>query len=165
MKGMIPITRITVKQLDELFREDIRKRAIKEAGGCERCLSPKYDKIKENGDIFPAWKQLDTAHFIPRGNYHIRWDEDNAAGLCGGCHRAIDDDFTKKDEFVKTRLGDRFELLQGRQHQTGKVDRNAIYLYLLDQLKKLDREGTRGRISHKTTTIKSKSRGWKNEMD
>lgn len=124
--------------LDEYFREFIRKRAIKNAGGCERCLSPRYDIEKEDGSIFPAWKQLQTAHFIPRGNYHIRWDEDNAAGLCGGCHRAIDKHFVQKEELVKARLGDRFELLQGREHETGKVDRNAIYLYLKEEIRKLE---------------------------
>lgn len=129
---------ITKKALDTSYREFIRKRAIQRVGGCERCHRPKYDMEKEDGSILPAWKQLDTAHFIPRGNYHIRWDEDNAAGLCGGCHRAIDDDFSKKQEFVTRHLGDRYELLQGRQHVQGKVDRTAIYLDLRDKLGRLE---------------------------
>ena len=138
MNRILPKPRVTTKLLDELYREVIRKRAIKDVGSCERCLSPRHDIVKDNNEIFPAWKQLQTAHFIPRGNYHVRWDEDNAAGLCGGCHRAIDNDFTKKDEFVKARLGDRFELLQGRQHETGKVNRNAIYLYLKEKIKQME---------------------------
>jgi len=129
---------ISVKVLDTVYREFIRKRAIASAGGCERCLAPKYDIEKEDGQVFPAWKQLQTSHLIPRGNYHVRWDEDNAAGLCGGCHRAIDKHFKAKDEFVKNRLGSRFDLLQARERITGKVDRNAVWVYLREKIKVME---------------------------
>ena len=76
----------TYQQLDSLFSEYIRKRAISKVGGCERCLTPKFDIQKDNGDIFPAWKQLQCSHFIGRSKKSTRLDEDNCIGICGACH-------------------------------------------------------------------------------
>jgi hypothetical protein len=65
--------------LDVLYSEVIRKRAMKRAGGCERCFAPKH-----------SYLELQTAHFHSRGDHTTKWDTRNAIGLCGGCHMYID---------------------------------------------------------------------------
>ena len=127
-----------IKELDKLCSEYIRKRAMVEVGGCERCLAPKYDVQKDNGDTFPAYKHLQWAHFKGRNKHTVRWDIENAAGLCGGCHMYLDDNAHEKDEWFKQRLGDRYDLLLARVYQKGKVDREAIRLYLQEKLKDVE---------------------------
>lgn len=120
---------IKTSLLDAKFSEVIRRRAILNTGGCERCLTPKYDIEKDNGDTFPAWKLLQCSHFIGRAKKSVRWDEDNASGLCGGCHMYFTAHPDEHTEFFKDRLGDKFDLLQARKHQI-KPDKYLIYLHL-----------------------------------
>jgi len=127
--------RVKIDPLDRLASECVRRRAIVIDGGCQRCLTPKYDIEKEDGSIYPAWKQLQTSHFIGRSNKAVRYDLDNLVGICAGCHIYLTAHPLEHVEWFKQHLGDRFEMLQGRQHQTGKVDRNAIYLYLKEQIR------------------------------
>lgn len=65
--------------LEGWYIEYIRKRAMKRCFGCERCHRRKAD-----------YKELDCAHFHTRKKYATRWHEDNAVGLCSGCHFYID---------------------------------------------------------------------------
>ena len=125
---------IKISLLDSKFSEVIRRRAILNTGGCERCLTPKYDIQKDNGDIFKAWKLLQCSHFIGRATKSVRWDEDNACGLCGGCHMYLTAHPMEHVEFFKNRLGDRYDLLQARTRNI-KPDKYAIYLYLNELLK------------------------------
>ena len=60
--------RATVKQLDDLFRELIRKR---DGMRCRRCK-------KET--------QLQVAHIFSRRFHRLRWTSQNALLLCAGCH-------------------------------------------------------------------------------
>jgi len=80
--------------LDELYREYIRKRAMKRAGGCERCFTPKH-----------SYLELQTAHFHSCRNHTTRWDTRNAVGLCGGCHMFIDSHKEDKTTFEIQILG------------------------------------------------------------
>lgn len=123
-------------KLDILFSEYIRRRAIKLVGGCERCLTLKYDTLKEDGSIFPAWKKLQCAHFDGRSKKSVRWDEDNACACCYGCHQYLDSHPLEKVEFFKHRLGEeRFEFLRGRMRITyPKPDKRLIELYLKTKL-------------------------------
>jgi len=128
------------KILDKPFSEFVRKRAILRAGGCERCGHQKHDIQKDNGDTLPAWKQLDCCHFIPRGTYSVRWDPDNAVGLCSGCHLHIDNDSKAKEAFKLQILGERgVELLEARRRNKGKVDRAAIKLWLKSEIGKFSK--------------------------
>ncbi|KKM74406.1 hypothetical protein LCGC14_1400670 [marine sediment metagenome] len=104
---------IKTSLLDAKFSEVIRRRAIQ----------------KDNGDTFPAWKLLQCSHFIGRAKKSVRWDEDNASGLCGGCHMYFTAHPDEHTEFFKDRLGDKFDLLQARKHQI-KPDKYLIYLHL-----------------------------------
>ena len=124
--------------LDKLFSEYIRRRAIKRVGGCEKCKHPKFDIQKDNGDIFPAWKRLQCAHFDGRKNQSVRFDEMNAAGLCGACHLYIDSHPFEKVEWIKTQLGEReFDFLQGRMRNKGKSDENLLTLYYREKIREL----------------------------
>ena len=134
-------TKINTKEtrnLDVLFSEYIRRRAITEVGGCERCLTPKYNITNENGDIFPAWKHLQCSHFHGRASRSVRWDEDNASGLCGACHIYVTAHPIEHVEWFKERLGDRFDLLQARARTPARyIDREAIKLYYKAKIEEL----------------------------
>ena len=122
--------------LDTLFSEYIRKRALQQTGGCERCGTPKYD-IQRDDSILPAWMLLQCSHFIGRSKRATRWDEDNAAGLCPGCHMYFTSHPLEHVEFFKARLGDDFDLLQARARAI-KPDKEAIRLYLEVKIKEME---------------------------
>lgn len=130
------------KTLDALYRVLIRKRAMWRVGGCEKCLTQKYDIVKESGKTLPAWKQLDTAHCFGRGRKSIRWDDEDAAGLCGACHMLIDGQHDIKEALFREILGDqRYDFLQIRaatpvHHQ----DKSGIEVYLRVKIKELEGE-------------------------
>jgi len=124
-------------KLDALFSEYIRRRAIQRVGGCERCLTHKYDIQKEDSSIFPAYKQLQCSHFIGRSRSSVRFDPDNACGLCGACHLYLTAHPLEHTEFFKQRLGRNFDLLMARMRIIG-IDQKAIELYLKEQLKLLE---------------------------
>ena len=126
--------------LDELFREYIRKRAILEVGGCEKCLTKKYDTTTEKGELLPAWKQVQTSHYIGHSNFKVRWHPDNAAGVCGACHLRLAANPQEHTEWFTKRLGEERLLLltiQANQRHV-KVDIEAETLYLREQIKKLE---------------------------
>lgn len=113
-----------IKKLDRLCSEIIRRRAIQRVGGCERCLKAKK-----------SYKELDWAHFIGRKNHRLRWDLENAAGCCGGCHMYLDQHPIEKVEWFTRLLGqDRVNMLRARERYTGKQDLELIYLYLKSEL-------------------------------
>ncbi len=115
------------KALDALFSIFIRMRAIKTAGGCERCLTRKTD-----------YKQLQCSHFIGRGSWSTRFDEDNAAGLCGGCHMYLEHHPLEHTEFFRKRLGDKIDLLICRGRTPVKhLDIKMLTLYFKEKIKQL----------------------------
>lgn len=117
--------------LDNLFSEFIRLRAIILIGGCERCLTPKHDIIKDDGTIFPAWKQLQCSHFWGRGKRSVRYDEDNGAGLCGACHMYFTAHPAEHRDWFLQRLGQNgYDMLEKRAQTPQKIDENAISIYL-----------------------------------
>lgn len=128
-----------ITALDKLFSEYIRKRAIARVGGCVRCLTPKLDIEKEDGKIFPEWKQLQCSHFWGRGRRAVRYDEDNAAGFCGACHMYFAAHPAEHAAFFLQRLGqERFDMLEKRAQTPQKLDENAIMLYLQQKIKLLE---------------------------
>jgi len=140
LKKKTGFNRVRRDYLDELFSEFIRRRAMQRVGGCERCLHPKQDIPKENGEILPAWKQLQCCHFDGRSNKRIRYDPDNAGGFCGACHNILDGHPFEKVEWVKQHLGEqRYNMLQGRLHIVyPKIDKKAIELYLRHEIKEME---------------------------
>lgn len=114
--------RIKLDALDILFSEFIRRRAML-TGGCERCLTPKSD-----------YKQLQCSHFFGRSKKSTRWDEDNAAGICFGCHQYLGSHPAEHTEWFKQRLGDKYDLLLARTRTIGKPDKEALMLYYRSKL-------------------------------
>ena len=118
-----------IKKLDKLFSEYIRKRAIKRAGGCERCQTWKG-----------SWKELDCAHYHSRRKYSTRWHELNACGLCGGCHFYLDSHPQEKIDFFRVLLNGDFEKLNISAEMMARYSDNDYTLtaiYLKQKIKEL----------------------------
>ena len=125
-----------LNKLDILFSEFIRKRAISKVNGCERCLTPKHDIIKENGKVFPAYKQLQCSHFWGRVKKSVRYDEQNAVGLCGACHLYLTAHPREHSRWFEEHLGQpAFDLLEARAHIPTKIDENLLTLYFQTKIK------------------------------
>lgn len=108
--------------LDKLFSDFIRQRDKV----CQRCGSSK------------GWKYLHCAHFHSRRKKATRHDEENCVSLCFGCHQYFHENPREFEEFMRQRLGDRFDLLEGRSRVLVKyIDRTAIELYLKQELENL----------------------------
>ena len=119
--------KIRIDPLDTLFSEYVRKRAMARVHGCERCLRGKA-----------AYSELQCCHFHGRSRKSVRWDEDNAAGLCMGCHVYLDSHPLEKVQFFQERLGDGFDLLTARASQTyPRPDREALGLYFKAKLREV----------------------------
>lgn len=118
-------------RLDTLYREYIRKRAMKRMGGCERCGEPKR-----------SYKELQTAHCHGRGKHTVRWDERNGAGICGGCHLYIDAQITAKEELFRRLLSDdeydRLYIIAEMNTKQSPIDYKLIEIYLKEQIRELE---------------------------
>jgi len=121
--------------LDTLFSEFIRRRALARVGGCERCLAQKHDSTRENGSTRPAYMDLQCSHFHGRARRSVRWDEDNAAGLCGACHMFLGSHPYEHVQWFKERLGkNAYDMLWNRMRIRQKPDRAALGLYYKVQI-------------------------------
>lgn len=113
-----------IDPLDKLFSQYVRMRAMANVGGCERCLQGKTD-----------YKQLQCSHFFGRAKKSVRWDEDNAAGLCFGCHQYFTSHPLLHTDWFQERLGERaFDLLRARAYTPTRPDKEAIRLYLQEKI-------------------------------
>lgn len=111
--------RVKIKPLDKLFSQVIKARDK----WCQRC---------------GGTGGLQTSHFWGRKRSLVRYDEDNAVLLCFGCHQYFHSNPAEHTAWFKQHLGEeKFNLLEGRASQVGKVDENAVFLYLKHQLEKL----------------------------
>ena len=128
--------------LDALMSEYVRKRGIQRVGGCERCLKQCHDIVKDDGTIYPAWKQLQCCHFHPRRLMSVRFDPDNTQALCFGCHQHFHENNKEHEAFTKRLLDEeQYSFLEGRMRQKGKPDRKAIKIWLQIELAKLAKGG------------------------
>ncbi|HEU4864637.1 MAG TPA: hypothetical protein VFT76_00190 [Actinomycetota bacterium] len=94
---------------DDRFSKYVRSR---DDWTCQRCFA-----------IFPEGRRggLDCAHMFGRGKMNTRFDPENAAALCFGCHRWLDTHPELKREFFLRRLGSRaFAALEIRSNLTKK---------------------------------------------
>ena len=95
-----------IKQCDDIFREIIRRR---DNWTCQRTGY--------------RGKNMDVAHFFPRDNKRVRWDEDNACLLKKGIHKYWA--HSKHEEFRDfwiSRIGkERFERLKLRSQVRGTI--------------------------------------------
>ncbi len=138
-------------QLDDLFSQYIRRRVYHDGEiTCQRCgylldtkgVGTYYDTTREDGSTRPAWMSLETAHYKGRGQHSVRFDPDNALAVCSGCHPIIDSDPDEKIRVFTFWLGEeRLDLLRARAVDTGKIDRQAIKLWLKQKLGELKEFG------------------------
>lgn len=69
----------------------------------------------------------------------MRWDEDNAVGLCPGCHMHLTSHPLEHVEWFRIHLGDRaFDLLNCRMRNMGKPDEWALTLYYTKKIRELE---------------------------
>ncbi len=117
-----------ISPLDKLFSEFIRKRAMKRVNGCERCLAYKE-----------SYKQLQCSHFHGRRKRSVRFDEDNAVGLCAGCHMYLTANPSEHGAWFLCQLGqEKYDMLSKRAQTPQKIDENVIYIYLGLMIKELE---------------------------
>lgn len=113
--------------LDKLFSEFIRRRAMARVGGCEKCGTRKR-----------SWKELQCSHFYGRTKKSVRWDEDNAAGICGGCHLFLGNNPLDHTRWFEAQLGQRAALLlEARASTPQKTDAAALKIYLKAKLREV----------------------------
>jgi len=130
-----------IDPLDKQFSEYVRKRAIVRCGGCERCGAQKPGYTKEDGSHFPGWKQLQCSHFWGRSRKSVRWDEDNAAGLCPACHMYVGANPAEHARWYKELIGERaYDLLEGRMRVPGMPDKYLLSVYYKGLISSLGEE-------------------------
>lgn len=55
---------------------------------------------------FGRWQDCDAGHWIPRGNFAVRWDDDNGRPQCRSCNRAKDGRVDIFEEELLWTIGD-----------------------------------------------------------
>ena len=74
---------------------------------CQRC-SKQYD---------PPTSALHCSHFWSRGNWSVRFDEDNTEALCYGCHSYLGGNPVEFHKYYLEKLGqERFDALEQRRN-------------------------------------------------
>jgi len=130
---------VKLSVLDNICSEYIRRRAIAEEGGCQRCLTPKHDIQKDNGKVLPAWKQLQCSHFIGRSRRAVRYEEDNLVGLCAACHIYLTSHPLEHVRWFTEHLGEeKMDFLLARNRSRVKPDEKLLTLYYREKIKELD---------------------------
>lgn len=111
---------------DALFSELVRKMAD---WSCEKCGG----NFENRKDIF------DCSHFYSRKNKSVRFDFQNVAALCRGCHFYFGEHPAEHSEFFLKKLGqEKFDALRIRAHTPTKIDEKAIRIGLKLMLKKMN---------------------------
>lgn len=115
--------KIKITKLDALFSKYVR---LLSGGYCKRCGK------------WLGYAKLHNAHFHSRRKHSVRWDVDNTAPLCYGCHSYVDGNPLKKIEFFLEILGqDRFNKLNERAENLTKVDRDKLTMIYKKGIEKL----------------------------
>lgn len=104
-----------VKIANDLWRHLIYKKA--KDGACANCG-------QANG--------LQAMHLFPKKRYpHMRFELDNGAPGCAGCHRKMTNDHEYHRQFCIRYLGeDVYERLRLQSLSKGKIDVDLVILYL-----------------------------------
>jgi hypothetical protein len=85
-----------------------------------------------------GWRSLQCCHFHGRAKKSVRWDTDNLAACCFGCHQYLDSHPLEKVEFWQRKLSEPFfDLLNARARQTGRPDKELLTLYFTQKLKEM----------------------------
>lgn len=107
--------------LDILFSKVVRNRANGECECCRRIV---------------GFDRLETSHFHGRRKQSVRFDFENVAALCSGCHRNFTENPAKHNAWFQKRLGEnRFNALMIRANTPKAPDRKLIKIFLQNELK------------------------------
>jgi len=119
------------KKLDALWSEYIRKRAMIEAHGCQRCKSYKQH-----------WRELQAHHCFSRNHRTTRFDVRAGVGLCGGCHRYVQSHDDANMILFRELIGSddlqRLYVLTNLTSRQAPVDPKMVEIYLKTLIKNLD---------------------------
>ena len=101
-------------------------------GYCKRCwLMGRGVKVD--------WRTLHWSHCFNRNILATRWEYDNSAPLCCGCHRHLDLNHEEKREFFMEILGSkRYNEIREMAKPGGKPDRAKIKATLKERIKLLE---------------------------
>jgi len=116
--------KIKISALDKLFSNYVRW--IRDRGECQRC-HVKY--------ITPS-SSLHCSHFHGRRKKSARFDLDNVAAMCHGCHAWLTANPAAHVNFFMDRLGKlRYDCLTIRANSPGRPDYEAIRIWLKHEMK------------------------------
>lgn len=116
--------KIAISKLDRIFSRYVR---LLSGGYCKRCKK------------YFGFNKLHNAHFHSRRKHSVRWDIENTAPLCYGCHSHIDGNPFKKIEFFLEILGqERFNRLNERAETLKKVDKESLLKEYTERLNQLE---------------------------
>lgn len=119
------------KKLDDLWSEYIRKRAMVETHGCQRCKTWKT-----------SWRELQAHHCFSRTNRTTRFDIRCGAGICGGCHRYVQNHDDANMALFRELIGSgelqRLYVLTNMTSKQAPVDRKMVEIYLKHLIKNID---------------------------
>ena len=128
--------KIKLTPLDTAFSLYVRLLA---SGYCKRCW------LLGKPKAYKGYKNLDCAHFHSRSKRSVRWDIENVAPLCCGCHSFLDGNPLEKIEFFLEILGqEKFNALNDRANKIKKYtqsDIKELELYFKEQTKQLEEVG------------------------
>lgn len=93
---------IKIRAEDKWFSLYIRARDNFRCRRCARSYKP-YEEKGDNSHL----KGLHNAHCFGRGDHSTRWNENNCATLCYGCHSFLDQHPKEKEAFFRKILGDK----------------------------------------------------------
>jgi len=114
---------------DKVFSKYVRTRDL---WTCQRCGSVHL----------PNSQGLHNSHFVGRGKYATRFDEDNCEALCYGCHRHLGSNpVLHKDHKVEKLGQERFDALMERSRQLtkrNKVLTKEFYVTLKQKLREIN---------------------------
>ena len=95
---------------------------------CQRC----------NKQYQPPTSALHCSHFWSRGNWSVRYDDDNCEALCYGCHSYLGGNPNEHHEYKLEKLGEeRFEALRERRNDHKSGSRKY---YLSKEFRKIIKE-------------------------
>jgi hypothetical protein len=119
--------KIKIRKADRLFSQLIRARDKYTCQRCRRKFSP------EN------CRGLVVSHYWGRGRESTRYDEENCVALCSGCHQIWGHGDGREEyiQFMKERLGSRFDILMVRAYTYQKRDDKLNELWIKERLNEL----------------------------
>ncbi len=118
-----------IDPLDKLFADFVK---LKAGGLCEFCGNPPKSK----------WGYQNHHGVVHRRYLNTRWEEDNCAAVCLGCHNHLGDFPNTNVEFFKKRIGtkryEELEIIARTQRKMDKTRKDEIKLYLKAKIKEYE---------------------------